>query len=415
MILGQRTGWALVLGTGIVTHACNVTDSLVGWNDDTNSDASSGGSGEGADTGGVGSAASGGAPSPTGGAGGGSSGGSTAGNGAAGGITQPGIYDLGEPQALPCETGACSATFEWYPLYLEFMDLSHDGQVLILLSWDLVAGFRLEWAERRLELLDGAGYTFVPHETDFTGTTIVGSGSYGQPGLVPVQHTGLEPVSPIPGLSVGFIPWAISDDARVVAGQGQSASHTRPADGFLLQDGVTTIVEAVVFEALSADGTVAGGSRDSHATIWRDGSLFELPEVSGGRPMSVNALNADGTVAVGSAAADSDPVPFFWKDGTTTILDIPGNAALVDCDASGDVMLGYTNAGVDWFLYSETGGVVALSDVFRARGLTIPENFTFWDPRLSADGKRIAGTGTRSNGNPDEWDLLFVWYATLDP
>jgi hypothetical protein len=364
-----------------------------------------------AGTGGVLPPASGGAPT-YGSGGGGGIGGSGAGMGATGGVTLPGDIELGEPESLACEREeGCSATFEWYPLDFEFHDLSRNGEILIGGSPALGLGYRLDWAEQRFEVFGGGGDAFLPLECDFTARTLIGS----NPGFgTPQQKVDDGPVTPIPGLTA-LVATAISDDGTVIAGLASESA------GFVLRDGVQTLVPGVTFFALSGDGEVAGGQRmdSERAVIWRDGEVLELPHASEATPVQVYALNEDGTVAVGGASpleGSVDLYPFVWKDGVTELVDEAGPpGVLVDVDASGEIAIGHTPGGASWFIHTEADGVVELSQFFREHGLVVPDSFAYWQPRLSADGTRIAGAGNdRAVGDPSNWDGPFLWYAKLD-
>lgn len=224
---------------------------------------------------------------------------------------------------------------------------------------------------------------------------------------------------------LGFLPdgtqeseaVAVSDDGRVVVGNGRSAQGQQ---GFVWKDGAMTGIGFLpgrhtdFSQALgvSGDGQVVVGygsstplpgssNYDWEGLTWKEGVIQSLgvpdgPLVAGGPTYDATysiayAASRDGSVIVGQAFQNVGGRPCYWDSEVGKVLFViePDNQALAwSVSADGRVMTGRM---------SGSPGTAALwRDGVPTR---IPELSPGTRPKISADGRVIVGTGVDALAN----------------
>jgi uncharacterized membrane protein len=200
-------------------------------------------------------------------------------------------------------------------------------------------------------------------------------------------------------------------------------------------------------EAISADGTIIGGSMASESwalalapVIWTNGVPTDLESVSTGQGARIQGMSADGQVAAGWAAPSFDRKPVVWingvmkkitlngmwlngeakkvsRNGKYVALDINDKAAIYDVEnekltvigkssdalfasatdiSDNGIVVGFNNLGMGMyragFIYTDQLGMRDLTAYLVEAGIVEAENFSFGSPMgISTDGHRIVG------------------------
>lgn len=222
----------------------------------------------------------------------------------------------------------------------------------------------------------------------------------------------------------GFLSeaYGVSDDGAVVVGYSSYGSgfHAFRWEGGVMKDldDLDDVVHRTSYAfAVSGDGSVVVGSSDNaaldhEACLWKAGvarptGLGQLP----GSPSDFSratAVSADGAVIVGwgtSAKSGSGAHEAFrWSDGKLQGLgDLPGGKFHSEAYAvsrDGHFVLGMSESarGEEAFLWSRTGGLRRLQDVFATDGV----DMAGWSQISPPRGISAAGVMT-GNGNAGAW------------
>jgi hypothetical protein len=336
---------------------------------------------------------------------------------------------IGPPNDIGCTSGSlCDASFQWRDSTIPvgtsmgdyvFADLSADGQWFVG-SFDgpgspATGAFKFMWTDTALWLL-AFGNPIYPAAVTADGDMLVGrdSGCAGSSCDWAVVFEGLGPTMSVPGVPVTFSATAVSNNGSVIV--TRDAAYTA---GYIVRNDIATLVPDIGFDAVSGDGAIAGGTRagaNGGAVIVDGSDVIDIEPVGDWTPRVVMALNHDGSVAVGYAQQPGDgsgPTQAYrWEQGVgTTLLGFPADATssrAYDCDASGDLVVGtgFTADHYETFLYRPSEGMRTLRDDLIEHSVPqIPSGLQLSGPvRVSADGTRIAGGGTRGTYN-------MVWLA----
>jgi probable HAF family extracellular repeat protein len=236
---------------------------------------------------------------------------------------------------------------------------------------------------------------------------------------------------------------AISDDARVIAGIGESASGTEAfrydtvKQRFFPLGDLPGATFASYAYACSRDGAVIVGVSQSaagqQAFRWDDAHAIQplgfLPTPAGTQPYSqATGANADGSVIVGSsrstAAAPNGEEAFRWTaaGGMQALGDFAGGAVqsvAFGVSADGSVIVGRgavagpcglfgCGSAPRAFIWDAAHGMRALADVLAEQGADV----TGWDLQtataVSADGRVIVGNGRNPNGQAEAWRAVLA-------
>lgn len=171
----------------------------------------------------------------------------------------------------------------------------------------------------------------------------------------------------------------INDRGQVV---GLSMTGSWTMDAFLWQQGTMTDLGGLVgaggsgATGINNRGQIIGGSYlmdGSHAWIWQKGVMSELMPFAGGSACSPEAINEAGAVVGLCWVGTGQTHAFLWRDGTMTDLWTLGCqlTEVDDINASGDIVGGYaagpalcTRKGLTplCFLESDCGDATAMND-----------------------------------------------------
>jgi hypothetical protein len=219
--------------------------------------------------------------------------------------------------------------------------------------------------------------------------------------------------------------WSVSSDGSVAVGQFFNGCRN---EAFMSRNGVTTMLERVGTppdldsipasraSVVSNDGTTAGGYTtfgllDRRPAVWHsDGSGLLLP--TGGVfaddcPGQVNALSVDGTIAGGVWCQHA----FYWTQagGPVDLGQLPGtdinDQAFVNAiSANGQLMFGTNGDGFfgpqNATVWTAAKGTRLLQDVAGQYLVQIPAGATLLTAsKASADGTVVIGQAIDGNGH----------------
>jgi probable HAF family extracellular repeat protein len=301
--------------------------------------------------------------------------------------------------------------------------------------------------------LSASGASVVATAVNFDGSFAVGYADHGFFSPEGTQAFAWTPGSggvefgDLPGGAAGVprsFARAVSDDARVIAGIGESAGGVeafRYATDTLLFTPLGDLpgeTFASYAYGISRDGNVIVGVSQSadgqQAFRWNEKNAIQpmgfLPTPPGVQKYSqATAANADGSVIVGSSrsmnAFPNGEEAFRWTDATGMLPlgDLPGGsfqstAFAVSADGSVVVGRGYVEGPCGpfgcgslprAFIWDASNAIRPLADVLSAAGADV----TGWELHaatgISADGRVIVGNGR----NPD--GAFEAWRAVLPP
>lgn len=262
--------------------------------------------------------------------------------------------------------------------------------------------------------LSGGSFGSIGYAVSNTGLVVgIGTSSSGFEGFRATPMTGM---GDLPGGSFSSTARAVTPNGAIIVGigtgtSGSTAWRWQGAGLVALADlpGGTLFSEA---HGVSDDGLVIVGrsssAAGSEACFWSAGTVTPLGDLSGGAVSSVAfATNADGSVHVGWGTSSNGQEATRWALGVPTGLgDLSGgtfSSIAYGVSADGQVVVGSGTgpSAVEAFIWTAGMGMRRLRDVLvvdmKVTGLT---NWGLIDARaISADGRRIVGTGLNPTGN----------------
>jgi probable HAF family extracellular repeat protein len=214
--------------------------------------------------------------------------------------------------------------------------------------------------------------------------------------------------------------YAVSADGEVVVGfSGQEAF--RWEDGTMTGLGLLPGRAATVAFDVSADGSVVVGSAEGAGgppigLRWTDGVMSSLgPFPDDVLYSRAYAVSPGGTFAVGSMGTAEIDEAFRWSDGEILGLgNLPGStfSQANGVSADGAVVVGVfadTDFTIGAFVWTESSGMLRLSDVLIANGATGLEGWVLRGAYgISPDGRWITGNGQNPDGQSEAF-LADLW------
>jgi len=294
-----------------------------------------------------------------------------------------------------------------------------DGDVALSYRWDETSGM--------VPLLDG-------HATDVSSNrTMVGTtGIHGSREAARWVDTAVEGLGWIGnqkgGGGLDSIAWAVSANGVII---GESTSPRGAFEAFRWENGtmqplgdlpgsifdsraygVSDNGEYVVGEGSTDQGFGEGEVYFRRAFLWHEGQMIDLGAPPGHEHSNANDVSADGSVVVGSALSETDSIwkPARWSNGSAMLIPLPQGASGGDAIAvSGDgrVVIGNTDLHHP-FLWNPYDGTRELRVILEQDyGVDLTGWWLFNVTDISADGRRIVGTGFNPQGNVEGWVVTF--------
>jgi probable HAF family extracellular repeat protein len=252
------------------------------------------------------------------------------------------------------------------------------------------------------------------------GSVVVGEVRVTAAGQRPFRWTSedgmVEIAGPPSGLSLRYAT-GVSADGSVVAGVAINSSERFEAFRWTSQDGAvglgvpSTSPFASRANAVSADGNVVVGTATG-AFRWT--SADGMVAIGGA---GADGASADGSVVVGTSLSQA----FRWTsdDGIVRLGDLSGgsstsHALAVSADGKRIVGSGTQAEGTRAFLWTQGIGMVNLQDYLAANGTHGLSDWTLTLAKtISADGRVIAGFGTNPDGFNEAWIATIPEPSTL--
>ena len=232
----------------------------------------------------------------------------------------------------------------------------------------------------------------------------------------------LESIMPYGGAENYYSLSGISSDGSVMTGIGCSIITPSSCAGWTWVSSVFTWTGSTFNGIVSGDGstwTVSGTAPGLHGR-----TTIGLEPLPGYTWFGFGGLSYTGDVVVGCSF--SPPHAYRWTEASATteaLGGLPGGSdesCALDVTADGDVVVGFGNdaSGQRAMIWDPQNGMQRLGDLLDARGIDHTGWILHEAIAISDDGKRIAGNGLNSQGNPEGFVVILDGSSSvpsLDP
>ena len=289
--------------------------------------------------------------------------------------------------------------------------ISPDGSVVVGDVFSSWAGnyIAFRWSETTgmvwlPNLFGGGGYLFPSGHAgaaSVCGEVIVGKCRSAPPYYVTKACRWTAPTYSVEDLSsLGFGgAAAVSADGSVIVGTNSDgvAARWTEATGIVA---LTTVSGTGGATDVSADGSVVVGTWNDEAFRWTEATgMVGLGFLPGTSASGASSVSADGLVVVGECNPFSNTQVFRWTEATGMVGI--GNGQATGVSGDGSVVVGN---GAGPFVWDEVNGMRNLQYVLvNDFGLDLTGWEIYYASDVSADGQKIVGLGTNSNGWGEAW------------